>query len=311
MARFIEEDKIQWEEWAPSLQDRLKALYLKIKAMSIFLGHYTSAVRITIGDTQPANPIPYGEIWWDTRYEVFRVLTNEGWVMTRATWYDGSTNSLSGTVESQLSTNPRTNCHCYIVDWNNANYCHCKSTSSAVTSVNINTQSNMAFNYNISSTSTKATKYYKWKITTKKQSQEVDVVFCMLNASDIATPTENAIIPIEGALNTIDVGGVATKYVSYDVGYSPLFSPNYNDTYSFAQVTTGDTVYEIPFTFGQPKTLTTIYGTLAPFSSGPVEIILYASYNNGSTWTELKKITLTGNFSAAIICHGSCHCARW
>ena len=78
MARFIEEDKIQWEEWAPSLQDRLKALYLKIKAMSICLGHYTSAVRITIGDTQPTNPIPYGEIWWDTRYEVFRVLTNEG-----------------------------------------------------------------------------------------------------------------------------------------------------------------------------------------------------------------------------------------
>ena len=75
---FNPEDKIQWEEWAPSLQDRLKSLFAKVNAGSMFIFKYLGNIRITIGEHQPVNPVVYREIWWDTRFEVFRVLTSEG-----------------------------------------------------------------------------------------------------------------------------------------------------------------------------------------------------------------------------------------
>ena len=139
---FNPEDKIQWEEWAPSLQDRLKAIFAKIYSGSLFIFKYLGNIRITIGERQPVNPVVYREIWWDTRFEVFRVLTSEGWVMTRATWYDGSNDNIQNDATSPISLNPRTNCHCYTISWNNSYYCHCKTQSSKAPSVPVNISNN-------------------------------------------------------------------------------------------------------------------------------------------------------------------------
>ena len=165
---FNPEDKIQWEEWAPSLQDRLKSLFAKVNAGSMFIFKYLGNIRITIGEHQPVNPVVYREIWWDTRFEVFRVLTSEGWVMTRATWYDGSNDNIQNDATSPISLNPRTNCHCYTISWNNNYYCHCKTQSSKAPSVPVNKLTDLGFNLHINY-NTPTNKYYKFIISSTAQ----------------------------------------------------------------------------------------------------------------------------------------------
>lgn len=302
---FNLEDKIQWQEWAPSLQDRLKSIIATIGGGGSYIYHYISAVRVTIGDTQPLNPVPYGEVWWDTRFEVWRVLTDEGWIMTRATWYNGSNADVraAASIDSPISQNPRTNCHCYIINWENAQYCHCKTQESVAPSTTINHQTDLAFNYDISAS---ATRYWKWVITSTAVSTYEQIVISTLNAIDKDHPNTNAIIPLDG-VTTKYAEEYGDDYVEYDSKYSPMFSTDTTKTCSFVQGTT----YYIPFTFKLPKTLINIYGTLSSFSSGPVTITLQASYDNGSTYTTIKSITLTGNYMAAITCHSHCHCDRW
>ena len=295
---FNPEDKIQWEEWAPSLQDRLKAIFAKIYSGSLFIFKYLGNIRITIGERQPVNPVVYREIWWDTRFEVFRVLTSEGWVMTRATWYDGSNDNIQNDTTSPISLNPRTNCHCYTISWNNNYYCHCKTQSSKAPSVPVNKVTDLGFNLPITS-SAPATKYYKFIISSTAQATYEQIIFQSLNITDVNAPNEGAIIDI--------TDGNKTNYVTYDPKYAGMFSSNHNSTTAFVQ---GQTYY-IPIKFAEDKKINSVFGTLTYFSSGPVTVTLQASYNNGATYDNIASVTLKGNYQAAIICHGSCHCARW
>ena len=305
---FNPEDKIQWEEWAPSLQDRLKAIFAKIYAGSMFIFKYLGNIRITIGERQPVNPVLYREIWWDTRFEVFRVLTSEGWVMTRATWYDGSNDNIQNDATSPISLNPRTNCHCYTISWNNSYYCHCKTQSSKAPSVPVNKVTDLGFNLPITS-SAPATKYYKFIISSTAQATYEQIIFQSLNITDVNAPNEGAIIDItDGGINRVTSSdGSSQKYVTYDPKYAGMFSSDYNSTTAFVQ---GQTYY-IPIKFAEDKKIDSVFGTLTYFSSGPVTILLQASYDNGATYDNIASVTLKGNYQAAIICHGSCHCARW
>lgn len=305
---FNPEDKIQWEEWAPSLQDRLKAIFAKIYSGSLFIFKYLGNIRITIGERQPVNPVVYREIWWDTRFEVFRVLTAEGWVMTRATWYDGSNDNIQNDATSPISLNPRTNCHCYTISWNNSYYCHCKTQSSKAPSVPVNKVTDLGFNLPITS-SAPATKYYKFIISSTAQATYEQIIFQSLNITDVNAPNEGAIIDItDGGINRVTSSdGSSQKYVTYDPKYAGMFSSDYNSTTSFVQ---GQTYY-IPIKFAEDKKINSVFGTLTYFSSGPVTVLLQASYDNGATYDNIASVTLKGNYQAAIICHGSCHCARW
>ena len=100
---------------------------------------------------------------------------------------------------------------------------------------------------------------------------------------------------------------MSEKYVTYDPKYAGMFSSDVNSTTAFVQ---GQTYY-IPIKFGMAKKINSVYGTLTHFSSGPVTVLLQASYDNGATYDNISSVTMKGNYQAAIICHGSCHCARW
>ena len=268
---FNPEDKIQWEEWAPSLQDRLKAIFAKIYSGSLFIFKFLGNIRITIGERQPVNPVVYREIWWDTRFEVFRVLTSEGWVMTRATWYDGSNDNIQNDATSPISLNPRTNCHCYTISWNNSYYCHCKTQSSKAPSVPVNKVTDLGFNLPITA-SAPATKYYKFIISSTAQATYEQIIFQSLNITDVNAPNEGAIIDItDGGINRVTSSdGSSQKYVTYDPKYTGMFSSDYNSTTAFVQ---GQTYY-VPIKFAEDKKIDSVFGTLTYFSSGPVTALL-------------------------------------
>lgn len=298
---FNLEDKLEWEEWAPSLQDKLKSYINRWYAGQAYTSHYIGSTRITIGDKPPTNPIPYCEIWWDTRYEIFKVLTDEGWIMTHATWYTGANAVIQDDVESPISRNPRTRCHCYIVSWDAAQYCHCKAQDYSAPSVSQGTQNDLAFNKAIASPV--ATKNYRWVITPSRDA----VVIGSLNASTEDSPNTNAIVPLEGntANRVQNEAGQSTDYVSYDKKYSNMFSEDSSATNSF---NTG-TAY-IPFTFGLPQKLVLTHCTLASYSSGPVKIVLQYKNSSGG-WNTLQDVTLQGNYQPGAVCHSNCHCRRW
>lgn len=298
---FNLEDKLEWEEWAPSLQDKLKSLINRWHAGQAYIDHFVGSTRITIGDNPPSNPIPYCEIWWDTRYEIFKVLTDEGWIMTHATWYNGANALITDDVDSPISRNPRTRCHCYIISWDAAGYCHCKSEVFAAPSVAQGTQSDMAFNKTIDSPV--IAKEYRWVISPSRDG----VIITSLNVSTEGSPNTNAILPLEGnTANRVETeSGKTADYVTYDEKYSAMFSEDTNGTVTF---NTGTTY--IPFTFGLPNKLTRVYCTLAPYSSGPVKIALQYR-KGGATWVTLLEITLKGNYQPGMACHSNCHCNRW
>lgn len=299
---FNAEDKVCWEEWAPSLQDRLKGLLNKWYSGSSFIQGFLGANRLTIGPNPPSDPIRYCEIWWDTNVEALRVLTNSGWELMRATWYDDTNLNIADDIENPLSRNPRTRCHCYAINWNMTHYCHCKVQTYTAPSTGINTQTDMSFNKQCSKTYDGITDY-RWIIAPQRNG----VVISFLNARSADDPDKDSIIPLDAyTVNKVTVNGVQKDYVSYDYEkYAQMFSNLENSTCTF---NTGTTY--IPFTFAEPKKLTSIFGTLAPFSSGPVTITLQALVNN--QWTTIDSITLKGNYQPGMVCHSNCHChSHW
>ena len=121
------EDKIRWEEWAPSLQDKLKSLYNQLAAIEAYMDHAVGSVRITIGKDAPDYPVPFNELWFDTNFNIVRIYTPDGWKLTHGAYYGGKNDDIQDTSDSPLSHNPTTNCHCYTIQWKDASFCHCKA----------------------------------------------------------------------------------------------------------------------------------------------------------------------------------------
>ena len=48
--------------------------------------------------------------------------------------------------------------------------------------------------------------------------------------------------------------------------------------------------------FAEDKKIDSVFGTLTYFSSGPVTVLLQASYDNGATYDNIASVTLKGNY---------------
>ena len=295
---FNLEDKVTWEELAPSLQDKFKELWNKLNATNAWLDDRLGDIRITIDYDPPTAPVEYNELWFDLRYMVARAYVKGDWVLTRGAWYGKEASTVTSTPEAPLSTNDRTNCHCYAVDYGLPSYCHCKSQMWDPSTVPEGQQSNLAFNQNINNPyiSTK----YQWTIKCNMDSVNIQT----LNATTEEDPNVNAIIPMNIVTNVPDSNGGSSPYCTFDSKYDPIFDGSTSTSYVF---NTGTTT--IPITFAQPIKLTNIFGRLAPYSNGPVTITFYVFV--GSSYQQLAQITLAGNPQYAITCHNACHCARW
>lgn len=296
---FDLEDKITWDEWSPSLQDKLQALWNKLHATNAYLDDRIGGIRTTIDSAPPNDPVEYNELWFDTRYMILRSYTKGNWTLTKAAWYGGAHGSVVSTPEAPLSTNPVTNCHCYAIQYTNEGYCHCKSQMWDQSTVPEGQISDIAFNKKTDTSYN--TNRYQWVIEVKMYG----VIVQSLNAYTDENPNTNAIIPSTEATRVQNEQGGYSKYVTFDSQYDPMFDENATSSYVFNEEKT----YTIPFTFAENIKLTHIFGRLAPYSNGPVTIHLQAYTSN--SWKTIATITLNGNPQYATFCHGNCHCARW
>lgn len=295
---FDLEDKVGWDELAPSLQDKFAELWNKLYMNNAWIDDRTGGIRVTIAAAPPSNPVEYCELWFDTRFMIWRTLRRGNWELTRAAWYPKDHTTVTSTPEAPLSTNDRTNCHCYTVKWNTDGYCHCKSQLWDSSTVPEGTKSNVAFNQKINNAYT--TTRYKWIIKTQMDACNIQT----LNAYTKENPNTNAIIPMDSTTRVTNEKGESVAYVTFDSKYDPLFDENTSTSFVFNTGT-----FEIPFTFAKPIKLTGIFGRLASYSNGPLTIQLYGYANNA--WNFIAEITLAGNPQYAQHCHRSCHCRRW
>lgn len=295
---FNLEDKITWDELAPSLKDKFKELWNKLYATNAYLDDRTGGIRVTISASPPSNPIEYNELWFDTRYMIWRTLVNKEWILTRAAWYGQDHTTVISTPEAPLSSNDRTNCHCYTIKYPNEGYCHCKAQMWDPSTVPEGQVSDIAFNKKINNPYT--TKNYQWIIKADMDSTNIQT----LNAYTADEPNANAIIPMYMTTRVTNEKGESVEYVSFDSRYDLMFDENNFTSYVFNTGT-----FIIPFTFGNATKLTGIFGRLAPYSNGPVTITLQAYANN--TYNTIATITLAGNPQYAQHCHSNCHCQRW
>lgn len=308
---FNLEDKIRWEEWAPSLQDKLKYIWNELQASSAYLDERLGDIRITIGENPPLYPIPYNELWFDTRYMVARIFTESGWHMTHAAWYGGSNDDIYDEVDSPLSHNPDTNCHCYTIGWTSQEYCHCKSQMWEDTEPE-DSLTDMSFNQSIPNPV--SAKKYRFELYGNAPSSGMDIMLQTLNVATNLYPN-NGITPSYEINRVLDENGVSVDYVITDEQYDPIFD---DDSSTFYTVNNGYTY--IDFTFGQMTTVTKIYGRLIPYSSGPLYINVQYQTSTSTEWINLFNnvidgittgIKLKGNYIPYSVCHSSCHCARW
>lgn len=295
---FDLEDKVTWDELAPSLQDKFKELWNKIEATNAYLSDRIGDVRLTIDYKAPENPIEYAELWFDARYMILRSLINGEWKLTTAAWYKNNSSTVVSTPEAPLSTNERTNCHCYAVKYEQDGYCHCKSQMWDPSTVPEGQVSDIAFNKKINNTISSSK--YQWVLKCNMDSINVQT----LNAYTEENPNANAIIPNGTGSRVTDESGNLVATVTYDTKYDPIFDENSMTSYIFNSGT-----YTIPFTYTDPVKLTGIIGRLAPYSNGPVTIQLQV-YSD-TKYITIGEVTLAGNPQYAITCHGACHCARW
>lgn len=296
---FNKEDKICWDELAPSLQDKFKFLQNLINEKKEEVNNRVGDVRVTIGKYPPSNPVEYCEVWFDTNIMALRVFAHRKWTITRAAWYGNSASSVESTTEANLSSNPRTNCHCYTVAFQQEGYCHCKvqlwdsSTAAAGTtsSISFNQDTNKSFN---------STTDYRFILNTSVPG----VSIASLNCTSEDSPNSDA-IPSHGEIVRVkNAEGVYTDFCEFDPIYDQMFDQDSNSAYT---VPPGTTV--IPLKFANKIKLTTCHGKLFDYSNGPVTITLQANTNGG--YMTIYTITLAGNPRGASTCHSNCHCARW
>lgn len=295
---FDLEDRITWDELAPSLQDKFKELWNKIYATNGYLDDRTNNIRITIGTAPPNKPIEYMEYWFDTRYMVTRAYVDGKWELTRAAWYGKNHNTVVSTPEAPLSKNPATVCHCHTITWPNEGYCHCKTQLWDPSTVPEGMVSDISFNQKTDSSA--SSKQYQLIINAKMDA----VVIQTLNCYTDEVPNSNAILPSYTTTRVSNEIGEQVEYCTFDSKYDAMFDENANTSYVF---NTGTVT--IPITFGNNIKLTGLFGSLANYSNGPVTITLQVYTAN--QWKTIKTITLKGNPQYASHCHGNCHCARW
>lgn len=83
---FNFEDKVTWDELAPSLQAKFKKLQDKIKTDTTLAKYRLADNRITISRYSPQNPINNKDLWIDEKYRIARVFTENYWEFTRCGW---------------------------------------------------------------------------------------------------------------------------------------------------------------------------------------------------------------------------------
>lgn len=278
------EDNICWEELAPSLQDKFKALWAIINNIESYLNSRTGDVRVTVGPTPPQNPVEYAEFWIDTNFMAIRIFMEGKWEFTRGAWYGTSARDVFSTTESRLSSNPRTNCHCYIVKFENAGFCHCKMQLWDPSTVEVGSESPISFNKAIE-VNYSSTMYFRFIINAATDG----VVIQTLNTTDDIGNNTNAIVPKNNKDRQIDhQTGQYVYYCDYDDRYNAIFDGTTNTEYGFNK---GITI--IPIKYSSPMLMAGVFCRLNPYSKGPVTITLQA-HNNGSFMTIMEK-TLRGN----------------
>lgn len=294
---FNKEDKICWEELSPSLQDKFKSLQNLIDSQFTYLSDRSGDVRLTIGPEPPELAIEYAELWFDTNIMALRAYAHHKWSITRAAWYLDSASSVKSTTEANLSSNERTNCHCYTINYILKNYCHCKTQLWDSSVLAIGSESKVSFNKNIEADFKGSTQYRLIFITSKPS---VTITGCNFYAEG----TQGNIVPShEDAQRVLSGEGVYKDFCTFDEKYDPLF-----DTSNFSSyvLTPGTTI--IPLEFVTPQKFTSVHCSLIPYSDGPVTVRLQV--NNSGFITIFEK-TLSGDPVAYSTCHGSCHCRTW
>lgn len=312
---FNLEDKVRWEEWAPSLQDKLKALLNKWQAGYGWSSNYAGATRISIGPTAPQNCVKYADVWWDTRYHVARVLTNEGWILTRAAWYKGPNTGVEDTVDSPKSHNPITRCHCYTINWDASQYCHCKTQSYVSTTTNKTTNLGFQNHYGFQDTNYSEFKtggYFVFDTAAVPSGKTVEMTSLNFTSSQF----------IQGAIKgSTDPSFIRTSELYTPISYTNTDTDNLDPSNLFdnnpsTSITIPSGKYYKVFLKKNSNVkigeIGNIYGTLKNNSSGPITIHLYLqNVSSANQYVKVFSITLLGNFDPGLACHHNCHCARW
>lgn len=312
---FNLEDKVRWEEWAPSLQDKLKALLNKWQAGYAWAVNYAGATRISIGPTAPQNCVKYADVWWDTRYHVARVLTNEGWILTRGAWYQGANTDVEDTIESPKSHNPTTRCHCYTINWDASQYCHCKTQGYIPTETNKTTNTGFQNHYGFQDDNYREFKtggYFAFDTTAVPSGKTVEIT--SLNFTSVQFPQGVIKGSTDPSFNRNSKLYTPISYTNTDkdnLDPSNLFDDNKSTSFTipsgkyykvFLRINPDVKIGEIG----------NIFGTLKNNSSGPITIHFYLQkISSANEYVKVFSITLLGNYDPGLACHSNCHCARW
>lgn len=298
---FNPEDKINWEELAPSLQDKFKGLWNRLNNDNKYLSDRIGDVRFTVGYKPPFDPIEYCELWFDTNIMALRAYVNGKWELSRGAWYGNSNTDVKSTSEGRLSSNPRTNCHCYNV--NHAQiigegFCHCKMQLWDSSTVKVGEKSKLAFNQEIA-TPYNETEQYRWIIDPKAPGVSIQE----LNGYNASNKQSTLILPIESQ-QKVEKNGTFVYFCEFDSKYDGMFD---NDRYTMYAAGTSRTI--VPFTFAYKQKFAGVIGRLPGFSGGPVEITLQAY--NAPNWITIFNTTLAGNPQAYSTCHDHFPCRDW
>ena len=284
---FNLEDKVRWDELSPSLQDMLKNLYMKYHTMFSYYENMNNTVRITIGTKPPTFGVKYNELWFDTKYMVLRCLTDDGWILTRAYWYEPSAETVLDEVDAPRSRNPRTTCHCYSVEWEDQfkNLCHCHKVTYIAPIVGNNKITDTAFNVDTSGAVYSTD--YRIIVTVSSPSVFVET----LNAINADNPGVSAIQPINNGVTNLGEITKDTTYNTVPQEYNFIFD---DSDLSGCEFTTGTKV--IPITFTKKVKLSKFYGQIQDGIKGPVKFELQEK--NGGSWFTISNVTLNGNYVA-------------
>lgn len=294
---FNPEDKINWEELAPSLQDKFKGLWNRLNNDNKYLNDRIGDVRFTVGMKPPFDPIEYCELWFDTNIMALRAYVNGKWELTRGAWYGNSNSDVKSTTEGRLSSNQRTNCHCYNVKQAEIigdGFCHCKMQLWNSDNVKVGDRSKLAFNDEITVAYSETTQY-RWTIEPRGRGVTIQT----LNAYTAENKQTNLILPTE-LQQRVEKNGEFVYFCSFNAKYDGMF----DNSSSTTSVIGSKEI--IPFEFAYKQKIGGVVGRLAAYSGGPVTITLEA-YNTPN-WIKLYSIDLPGNPQAYSVCHNHFPC---
>ena len=298
---FDLEDKIRWDQLAPSLQDKFKSLWDSMKASETMQTNKMGSTRITIGPEPPKKPIEYCELWFDTNIMALRAYVHRRWSITRASWYKDPASSVVATDDANLSSNPRTNCHCYTIKYTDKKFCHCKTQLWDSSVVKIGSKSKLSFNKE-ANTGYDATDSYRIII----QTGVVGVGIGSINCGTEKEPGTDAIMSHEFSSRVPGPDGEYINYCEFDPAFDDLFDSTATTYIFLDRAGTG----HIDIKFAEKLKLVNFHANLFPYSNGPVTITLQAKSPAG--YTTICSETLAGNPQAYSVCHShNCRDSNW